>query len=87
AIKSKGYVVLRYHVKRHEHEPIADTDVMELKQVLVAESATLIDSDVVVEAIEEQEERIRLAREEAKGIQRLPVEANGQAEEDDGDDG
>lgn len=70
------YVVLKCTVHAHDHDRIldkgTDTGLLVLDQVLKASAGTLIDADLVREAIAEQEEKIKVAREKAKGISRLP---------------
>lgn len=73
AIGTKVTVVLECEVKAHDYQRIKDTDALTLTQVLKAGTATLIDADVVREALAEQEDRILRAREAAKGIVRLPT--------------
>lgn len=77
---SKVYVVLECEVGAHTHKPIEDTDALELVQVLKAGAATLIDGEVVREAIEHQKQKIEVAKERAAGMSSL---AEGHDEEDD----
>lgn len=66
---STVYVVLECTVGAHDYVPLKDkgTDlgVNELKQVLNAGTATLIDAKVVRSMIEEQAAKVRVARSEA----------------------
>lgn len=77
-IGSTVYIVLECVVDSHEHDRIldkkSDTGLMILNQVLKAGTGTLIDADVVKDAIAEQAEKIELAREAANGTQRLPFD-------------
>ena len=66
-IRSRVYVVLECDVKRHEFEPIEDTDLLNLKQVLVAQAATIVDEALVGEAIDKQKDRIKRAKDAATG--------------------
>ena len=70
------HVVLRCVVDSHEMDRVldkgSDTGLLVLQQVLKAGDAAIVDADVVREAIDSQAEKIRLAKEAAKGIKRLP---------------
>jgi hypothetical protein len=59
-------------------------DLLVLDQVLKAGVGTLIDADVVKAAIAGQAERIQLAREEAAGTQRLPLDDEPEPERPEG---
>jgi hypothetical protein len=65
------FVVLDCVVAHHDYGPIKDTDCLELKQVLNAEGATLVDEELVRKHLDDQQDRVRLARERAQGVQRL----------------
>lgn len=82
------YVVLECVVDSHEHDRIMDksndTGLLVLNQVLKAGTGTLIDADVVREAIAQQAEKIQLAKEAAKGITRIPFGDDLQEEHDQG---
>ncbi len=71
---SKVYVVLECTVGPHNYVPITDKGVDigvdELKQVLKAGTATLIDATVVRGMIEEQARKVREARSEALEVKR-----------------
>lgn len=71
------YVVLECVVDSHEHDRVLDkgndTGLLLLNQVLKAGTGTIIDADLVREAIDHQADKIRLAREQAAGVQRLPL--------------
>lgn len=70
------YVVLECVVDSHEHDRLMaqgnDTGLLVLNQVLKAGTGTLIDADVVREAIKEQAERIERAKDAAAGRAKLP---------------
>lgn len=53
-IGEKGYVLLEYECIDHAHPMIKDTDCLELKQVLKAGTATIVDADFAEEKIEQQ---------------------------------
>lgn len=73
------FVVLECVVHAHDHDRIMDkgndTGLLVLDQVLKAGTGTIIDGDVVREAVRDQAEKIRVAQEAAKGIQGLPFDA------------
>lgn len=71
AIGSKVVLVLECEVKGHDYEPIPNTQALMLKQVLRAGTATIIDADVVQDALVAQREKIDKARAEASGQPRL----------------
>jgi hypothetical protein len=77
AIGSKVVLVLECEVKGHDYEPIPNTQALVLKQVLRAGTATLIDADVVREALHAQRERIDKAKAEASGQPRM-IDTSGQ---------
>lgn len=83
-LRSTVYVVLECEVKRHEHQPIDGTDALELKQILRAGNATMVDGSVVKEMIDQQADRIKRAREAAVGTQRLPTEEEAEKVHADG---
>jgi hypothetical protein len=66
------HVVLECEVEKHRHEPIKDTDGLQLVNMLKAGRATIVDADLVVERLDEQERRI----EEAEGTLRLAFDAD-----------
>jgi hypothetical protein len=71
-LDEKVYVVLECEVAKVRFEPIKDTDAVSRVHVLRAGNATLVDSDLVVEQLAEQAERIQRAKEAEAGISRLP---------------
>lgn len=76
---STVYVVLECEVEKHRHEPIKDVDgALQLVNMLKAGRATIVDKDVVVKALDEQQDRIRTAEEEAAGVSRLPLDEEGE---------
>lgn len=70
------FVVLECVVDSHEHDRIMDrgndTGLLVLNQVLKAGTGTLIDGDVVREAIRDQDEKIQRAKDAAAGRSKLP---------------
>lgn len=86
------YVVLECVVNKHTHERLMDrdTDLGQwcLVQSLKAGTGTLMDADVVKQAIADQADKIQRAKEAAAGIARLPFDDEDaeafQAEHDDG---
>ena len=62
------YVVLETVVEKIRHDPVKDTDGLQRVHLLVTEAATIVDSGLVAEYLEQQKVRI----EEAAGIARLP---------------
>lgn len=88
-VGEKVYVVLECVVHAHDHDRLmdkgSDTGLLVLDQVLKAGTGTLIDADVVKQAVAEQAERIEAAREAAKGITKLPFPTELQKAHDAGD--
>lgn len=87
-VGTKVYVVLECVVDSHEHDRVLDkgndTGLLILNQVLKAGTGTLIDGEVVREAIATQAERITRAQEQAKGVNRLPLPEELQQQHDAG---
>lgn len=77
-VRSKGYLVLEFDVKGHYHKDLPGTEFLVLEQVLKAGTAVLVDADLVKPLIDQQAERIRLADEAKKGINRLPYDDEGE---------
>lgn len=77
------YVVCKATVGTIAFKP-DDEDAVERHTALNVDSATVMDDDVVKNAIAAQEERIQLARDEAEGIKRLPTEDVLRSEHDAG---
>ncbi len=77
-LRSKRYVVLECTVDAHRHKNLAGTEMLTLEQVLKAGVATLVDADLVQQVVDEQRERIHLADEAKKGINRLPYNDDGE---------
>ncbi len=73
-IDDRVFVVLECVVTHHDHGPIKDTDCLELKQVLRAEAATLVDEDVVRQHLDDQAMRIERAKDAVIGRQKLPTD-------------
>lgn len=63
-------VTMRCKVTKIRHDPLKDADGLRRVHILDASDATIIDDELVAEAIDEQKRRI----EEANGVQRLPIE-------------
>lgn len=88
ALGARHYVVLECIVDSHEHDRImakdVDTGLLVLNQVLKAGTGTLIDADVVRDAIAEQAAKIERAREAAKGIAKLPYPDELERQHDEG---
>lgn len=79
------HVVLECTVVGHDHDVMKQApDLLVLDQVLKAGTGTLIDSDVVKEAITQQADRIQRAKDEAAGRTRLPLPDELQAQHDEG---
>lgn len=70
----KRYVVLECEVAKIRFEEVAGTEALARVHVLRAGTATLIDGEVVREAIDVQREKIDRAREAEAGVQRLPTD-------------
>lgn len=71
------YVVLHCDVSKIRFEPVDKdypTGPQRRVHVFAVENATMVDGDLVSTQLTEQAERIRLAREEAEGIKRLPFD-------------
>lgn len=87
-ISQTHYVVLECVVDSHEHDRIIaqgnDTGLLVLNQVLVAGTGTLIDADVVKEAIAQQAEKIERAKDAAAGRAKLPYPDELQKQHADG---
>ncbi len=65
------YVVLECAVDKVRFDPIDKTDGVARVHLLKAGTATLIDGDAVRSALDEQRERITLAKEADQGVQRI----------------
>lgn len=61
------HVVLECEVEKHRYDPIKDSDGLQLVNMLKAGRATIVDRDLVEDALDEQERRI----DEAKGEPKL----------------
>jgi hypothetical protein len=70
------YVVLACVVQKVRFDPAKKADDNELTRVHVlgTSNATIVDRDLVIKHLDAQQERIRLAREIAEGIARLPYD-------------
>lgn len=71
------YVVLRTHLAKDAFVFVTGTDGQEGSEVdlvytLSAGDATIVDGDLVRDLVDQQAERVKLAEEAEKGIQRLP---------------
>lgn len=78
-IGDTGVIVLEYCVTKIGFREIKDTDVLERVHTLRAGTATIIDREVVADALDAQALKI----ERAKGVERLPLDGNGDGEGDD----
>lgn len=74
----KVYVVLETEVGPIAFPPIKDTEGVARVHDLIAQRATFIDKQAVAAALDAQERRI----EEAQGIQRLPIDGDGDGPEE-----
>lgn len=68
-IGSKVFVLVECTVGPHKHVPIEDTDCLELKQDLIADTCSMVDADFAAEKIEEQKLALKRATDEATGQQ------------------
>lgn len=66
-IGDEVYVLLKCEVVDHAHPMIKDTDCLELKQVLRAGTATIVDADFAEDKIDQQAARIQRAKDAASG--------------------
>lgn len=66
-IGDEVYVLLKCEVVDHAHPIIKDTDCLELKQVLKAGTATIVDADYAEDRIDQQAARIQRAKDAASG--------------------
>jgi hypothetical protein len=86
ALGTTAYVVLECRVQQIKHVPAVDKDHPEEGltriHVLRAGRATLVDRESVLKALDDQAERIRIAQEEAQGIQRLETHTDDWDEQD-----
>lgn len=74
-----GVIVLEYVVTKIGFTEVKDTDVLNRVHTLKAGTAVIIDREVVAEALDAQALKI----ERAKGVERLPLDGNGDGEGDD----
>lgn len=79
----KVFVVLECEVRKVRFDPIKASDELTRVHVLTASAATMVDRDLVITHLDDQQERIRLAREAAEGIQRLPMDSEAYASPED----
>lgn len=77
-VGEKVTVALECEVEKIRFDPIRDTDDLRRVQILKAGAATFIENKVVSKALAEQVKRI----EAGKGVQRLPMDEEG---DDEGD--
>ncbi len=73
-IGDEGYALIKFKVVDHHHPEIKGTDCLELKQILKAGIATIVDADFAQEKIDAQAERIQRAKDAAKGQGSLSTE-------------
>lgn len=76
----KVYVVIEATVEKVRFDPIKDTNKLQRVHLLVAETSTFVDHDLVAEVLEEQ----RRKNEEHAGVHRLPIgeKPEGMSDED-----
>lgn len=70
----KLYVVLEVEVAKVTHTDVKDTGSLMREHTLKASGATIVDATLVADLIAAQREVILRAKEDAAGIQRLPME-------------
>jgi hypothetical protein len=69
----KLYVVLECDVAKIRYEDVKDTGSLRRQHTLEAKGATFVDASLVSDLVDAQKEAVQLAKEEAAGIQRLPL--------------
>jgi hypothetical protein len=74
------YVVLHCRVKKVRFDEIKDDEGLTRVHVFDVDSAALVDGGLVRDHLDAQNERIRLAKEQAEGIQRLGLDPGEMAE-------
>lgn len=75
-IGDTGVIVLEYVVTKIGFIEVKDTDVLNRVHTLRAGTATIIDRDVVAEALDAQALKI----EKARGVTRLPLDGEGEGD-------
>lgn len=70
---AKVFVVLECDVDKVTYGEVKDTDALRREHTFAAAMATIVDADLVKDLIDRQREIIVKSREEAAGIQRLPM--------------
>lgn len=68
------YVVMECEVEKVRHDPIKDTEALTRVHMLKAGTATIVDADLVGDAVEAQAEKNRRRQEDEAGVKRLPYE-------------
>jgi hypothetical protein len=68
------YVVLECDVEKLRFDPIKGTDALTRVHMLKAGNAAVVDAALVAEALRLQAEKIRRAREQADGVQRIVLD-------------
>lgn len=71
SVGSKGMLLLEYEVLAHEYKRVPDTDCFEVKQVLRAGTATIVDDNTSASKLRKQADAIQKAHDSAKGQDRL----------------
>lgn len=87
-IDDEVYVVLKVRCAKLRFDPIKDSDCMRRVHIMKpvdGSGGAFIPEEIVSDYMEGHQEMIRLKREEAANIQRLPFRGSG--DDDDGDDG
>lgn len=73
------YVVMECEVTKVSHDPVKDTDALRRVHTLKAGNATIIDGELVAEALEAQAEKI----EQAAGVHKLPLGSDDEGSPDE----
>lgn len=76
-IGDKVFVLLECEVGPIAFVPIPKTDALSQQHTFVTETATIVDAEFAAERLAAQRERIVLAQEAAKGVQRLDMSGDG----------
>lgn len=71
-LDTEVYVVAKCKVGSYKVKPVKDTSYISLEHVLEAQEAFIVEGDLVAEIVAAQAERIRLAKEKAAGVTRIP---------------
>lgn len=71
---AKVYVVLECLVSKVEHAEVKDTGALVRQHTFKAEGAVIVDAELVAGLVDQSKELIRKRKEEAQGIQTLPLD-------------